>query len=122
MNYRFYAQEEEMYLSLEQITDKVLPVARKYNLKAVWVFGSHARNEAGFDSDVDLLIDVEGASGTEWACSNIFSDLEQQFGKGKVDTVTLGAVTDTSGYPQNTKARFRESILTDRRQIYDREG
>ena len=46
-----------MVYTLEEISRRVRPVAEKYNLKAVYVFGSYARGEADEDSDVDLLID-----------------------------------------------------------------
>jgi predicted nucleotidyltransferase len=46
-----------MVYTLEQIKKLVEPVAKKYNLKALWIFGSYARGEATEESDVDILID-----------------------------------------------------------------
>jgi predicted nucleotidyltransferase len=42
---------------MEQLKELVRPVAIKYKLKTLWVFGSYARNEATEDSDVDFLMD-----------------------------------------------------------------
>lgn len=50
-----------MIYTLEEISRRVRPVAEKYKLKAVYVFGSYARGEAREDSDVDLLVDTDGA-------------------------------------------------------------
>jgi predicted nucleotidyltransferase len=46
-----------MIYSLEQIKELVEPIAKKYKLKALWVFGSYARGEATEESDVDFLMD-----------------------------------------------------------------
>ena len=34
-----------MILTIEEITKKVAPVAKKYNLKEVYLFGSYARGK-----------------------------------------------------------------------------
>ena len=41
---------------LEKITEKIRPVAQKYSLLYVWVFGSYAKNKQKESSDIDLLI------------------------------------------------------------------
>jgi predicted nucleotidyltransferase len=46
-----------MIYSIEQIKELVLPIAIKFKLKALWVFGSYARSQATEDSDVDFLLD-----------------------------------------------------------------
>lgn len=109
-----------MQLSLGQIADKVAPVAQKHNLKAVWVFGSHARGKARPDSDIDLLVDIEGATGTEWMCGGVFDAFEGQFGQGKVDMVIVGSFDDPLGYLPKTKERFRSTVLRERKQVYAR--
>jgi predicted nucleotidyltransferase len=46
-----------MIYTIEQIKELASPIAQKYKLKALWVFGSYARGEATEESDVDFLID-----------------------------------------------------------------
>lgn len=46
-----------MILTLDELKKRVAPVAKKYRLRAVYVFGSYARNEATEESDVDILVD-----------------------------------------------------------------
>jgi predicted nucleotidyltransferase len=46
-----------MIYSVDQLKELVEPIAKKYKLKALWVFGSYARGEANEESDVDLLMD-----------------------------------------------------------------
>ena len=55
----------ERIYSLEEIAELIAPVARKYNIPKVYVFGSYARGEATADSDVDLMIEVGNLRGLE---------------------------------------------------------
>lgn len=46
-----------MVYTIDEIREKIVPVAKKYNLSAVYLFGSYARGEADETSDVDLAYD-----------------------------------------------------------------
>ena len=48
-----------MIYTEEEIRLCITPVAVRYRLKAVYLFGSYARGEATDESDIDLLIDTE---------------------------------------------------------------
>lgn len=50
-----------MVMTMDEIRERVVPVAEKYELKAVYIFGSYARGEATDDSDVDILVDRDGS-------------------------------------------------------------
>ena len=41
-----------MIYTIDEISSRIRPVAEKYHLKAVYLFGSYARGEARDDSDV----------------------------------------------------------------------
>ena len=43
---------------IDKIREKIKPVAQKYNLVYVWLFGSYAKGKATPVSDVDLVISV----------------------------------------------------------------
>lgn len=43
-------------MTLKDITYIVKPLADKYRIEKVYLFGSYAREEATVDSDVDLLV------------------------------------------------------------------
>ena len=42
--------------TIEEIREKVKPIAEKYGIEKVWLFGSYARGEATEDRDGDLMI------------------------------------------------------------------
>ena len=70
-----------MVYTLEEIARRVRPVAEKYRLRAVYVFGSYARGEAREDSDVDLIIEFS-APITLMTISKLRCELEEVLGVG----------------------------------------
>ena len=46
-----------MVYTIEQLKDRIAPVASKYGLPAVYVFGSYAKGEAAVSSDIDIMVD-----------------------------------------------------------------
>jgi len=47
-------------LSLDDIKDYVKPIAEKYPVEKIILFGSYARGDANENSDVDLVVDSAG--------------------------------------------------------------
>ena len=65
-----------MVLSIEQIKNLIEPIAKKYRLRAVYVFGSYARGEATPNSDIDLLIDRKGSCiNSMFDMGNLYNEL-----------------------------------------------
>lgn len=105
-----------MIYSLEEIARRVRPVAEKYHLKAVYVFGSYARGEAREDSDIDLLVDTEGADlSSLFALGGIYSDLEDALEK-ELSFVTVDALEQPIQHPSDVF--FRENVSKERREVY----
>ena len=72
--------------------EEILRIAARHGVKAVRVFGSVARGEAGSDSDVDLLIEVGGET-TPWFPGGLVAELEQLLGR-RVDVVEADALRE----------------------------
>jgi len=47
-------------MNIEEIKKKILPILIKYGIKKSGVFGSIVRGEAREDSDIDILVEIEG--------------------------------------------------------------
>lgn len=43
--------------TIDEIKNNLLPIKDKYGIKFIYLFGSYARNEAGVDSDIDLILE-----------------------------------------------------------------
>ena len=52
-------------LTIDIITNVVSSVCQKYDINAVYLFGSYAKNKARSDSDIDLMI-VSRVKGIEY--------------------------------------------------------
>ena len=74
--------------TLDEIRAKAVPIAKKYGVKRLSLFGSYARGEADAQSDLDFLYD-------DINCKEMFAyigfvlDLEDEFGC-HVDAVSMG--------------------------------
>ncbi len=71
---------------LKDKREKILQIAAKHGARNVRVFGSVARSEAGPDSDVDFLVDVDPVH-SSWFPAGLILDLEEILER-KVDVVT----------------------------------
>lgn len=71
---------------LEKISEKVKPVAKKYNLMYIWVFGSYAKKKQKKNSDIDIIVRTEDVS-------EGFKIVEVKFALEKeVDIITTGSI------------------------------
>jgi predicted nucleotidyltransferase len=104
-----------MIYTLEQIAERIRPVAEKYKLPNVWIFGSYARGEANDDSDVDILVDTENSRlSTMLQVNSLFADLTDSFEK-PVDMVETDCLQDKIIIERNPF--FIENLLNERIQI-----
>ena len=105
-----------MIYSIDEIRERITPVARKYGLKAVYLFGSYARCEATQASDVDLIVDTTGtALNSLFALGALYCDLEAALDKS-IDMITIGALEQTPQMP--SEQAFRETVERERISIY----
>ena len=68
-----------MCYTLQQIKEKTIPVAKRYGIRNMRLFGSYARGEAHDGSDVDLRID-QGNIQTLFHYFAMVEDLENALG------------------------------------------
>ena len=85
-----------MVYSIEKLKELVTPIAIKYALPAVYLFGSYAKGEATEDSDIDILVDKTGASVVGlFAMGGLYNDLTEAVDK-KIDLLTTNALEQES--------------------------
>lgn len=94
-------------LTLEKIREVVRPIALKYQVEAIYLFGSYARGEATEDSDLDFLV----FGGTAFKKTMIFAlgeELRAVFERS-VDIFEIDEV--------NRDSAFYETIMKERRLV-----
>jgi predicted nucleotidyltransferase len=106
-----------MIYTTDEIRQKIIPIAEKYQLQRVYVFGSYARNEATDTSDVDVLVDTTGSIVQGWIIGGLYNDLCETFGD-EIDLITTNALTQDEG--QDRTPWFTENVMKERLLVYDR--
>lgn len=101
-------------LTQDSIRLLIRPVAKKYNIDKIYLFGSYARGEATPESDVDLMIeggDFDGFQGYQQ-----FRDALQQALEKETDIAEYEAVKRNQ---TRSGLRFREHFEKDKVLMYE---
>ena len=105
-----------MVYSTEELRRRIAPVAARYGLRAVYLFGSYAREEATDDSDVDILVDRTGSRVRGmFDMGGLYSELRDGLGK-EIDLVTTqtleqpSTLARTPWFVENVKAEMRQIL------------
>jgi len=109
-----------MIYTIDQIRKLITPVAQKYQLPAVYLFGSYARGEATEASDVDILIDRAGSAiygKGLFGLAAVYDDMKEALGK-ELDIVTVAALAQE--LDSRSSRRFSETIKKERVALYEK--
>lgn len=98
-----------MPYTIDEIRIKAMPIAIRYGVDALSLFGSYARGEADEKSDLDFLIQKGSMKGLLSYCGMI-AELEDVF-HCHVDLVIKNAIKDE---------QFLETIGKDEVKLYER--
>ncbi len=86
-------------LSLNEIVNIVKPIADKYRIQAIYLFGSYARNEATSDSDFDFL--VYGGEGFKPTSIFAFAEELRKAFQKDVDVFEIREINQDSDFYRN---------------------
>ena len=76
--------------SIDELRNIVTPIAEKYGVGGIYLFGSYARGEATPTSDIDLRVDKGKLKGF-FQLGGLYHDIESALQK-KVDVLTTGSL------------------------------
>ena len=94
----------DVVFTIETIINLVKPIAEKYHVDQIYLFGSYARGEAGIDSDLDFLV----YGGDNFKLTMIFAlaeELREVLNK-KVDVFEIHEI--------NQESEFYNTIMKER--------
>ena len=91
-------------LTLKDIVELIKPIAKKYGVKEIYLFGSYARGDADEDSDLDFLV----FGGENFKLTMIFALAEElrETLKKNVDVFEINEINKDSDF-YNTIMRER---------------
>ena len=78
--------------SLEELREIIIPIAKKYHISKVYLFGSYARGDYNEQSDIDLRIEKGELKGM-FALCGFYTEVEEAL-QMKVDVLTTGSLDD----------------------------
>ena len=92
--------------TIENITALVKPLAQKYHVKEVYLFGSYARGDADENSDLDFLV----FGGEDFKLTQIFAFGEElrEILQKRVDVFEINEINQDSEF---YKTIMREKVL-----------
>lgn len=93
--------------TVDEIKSIVSPIAERYGVQRVFLFGSYARGEATEKSDLDFRIDKGSLRGL-FALGGLHCDLQESFDK-PLDLLTTGSL----------EAEFLKKIAQEEILIYE---
>lgn len=72
--------------TIDEIRERIIPIAKRFEIQRVILFGSYARGEATAESDIDLIIELPEAVGL-FRLAEIFDAIQAVLDKN-VDCLT----------------------------------
>ena len=98
--------------SILEIQAAIIPILQAYQIKAAFLYGSYARGEATWKSDIDLRLDIAGSKALRhWNIGGLFIALKTAL-HCQIDLTTAPLEDITDEY-------FRETLQRDEIKIYD---
>lgn len=79
--------------TIEEIKKIIHPIAEKYGVSHVYLFGSYARGDYNSESDIDIRID-KGAMRGMFALCGFYTEVSEALGM-KVDVLTTGSLEES---------------------------
>ena len=106
-----------MIYTIDEIRQIVTPIAEKYCLPTIYLFGSYARGTANERSDVDLLVDTTGTQlRSLLTLGALYNDLEEALGK-RIDLITVSSLRQRTQIP--SEEAFRDTVWKEKVSLYD---
>lgn len=106
-----------MVYSIEELRRIITPIAEKYKVPAVYLFGSYARGTATADSNIDLLVDTTGtALKSLLSLGALYNDLEAALNK-RIDLIMVSSLQQEAQMP--SQEQFRNTVWNEKVSLYD---
>ncbi len=102
--------------SQQEIANRIKPIAERYEISEVYLFGSHARREVSETSDIDILIKRSGSKiHSAFDLGGVLLELQEALGQ-PVDLVTLESLNIDSS--RRGQRYFSQNLNAEKVLIY----
>ncbi|MDR3136305.1 MAG: nucleotidyltransferase domain-containing protein [Coriobacteriales bacterium] len=101
-----------------EIARRIKPVAEKYGLPQVYLFGSYARGDADESSDIDLLVETNGSSVlSAFDEGSLFAELRDALNYD-IDMLSADALAEHLDLP--AKRAFYDTVNQEKVLLYEK--
>ena len=108
----------DMRFTKAEIAKRIAPVAEKYGLSRVYLFGSYARGDADDSSDIDLLVDTKGSSVlSAFDEGGLFVELRDAL-EYEIDLMSADALSERIDFP--AKKEFFDTVNGEKVLLYEK--
>lgn len=108
-----------MLFTLKEIQKRVKPVAEKYEIPVIYIFGSYARNEATTESDIDFLVETKGMPETHyWVLYGEFFEELKEAVSHEIDLVEMEVLSEPNA--TDYQKQFLEKMMKERIKIFEK--
>ena len=98
-----------MIYTISDLRNVIAPIAKKYQIPAIYLFGSYARGIATESSDIDLLVDTTGTDLTSLlSLGALHCELADTLQKS-INLITVSSLQQKAQMP--SEQDFRETVL-----------
>lgn len=103
-----------MVYTIDELSRLIIPIAKKYEITTVFLFGSYACGNATDDSDVDIMFKREGSKIQGFVMGALYEDLRKSIGK-EIDLLTEESLEQHSA--KEKTPWFYKNLLRERVKI-----
>jgi len=104
-----------MVMTMNEIKERVKPIAERYEIPVIYVFGSYARDEAKESSDIDFLVGTTGLPEKyRWS---VYSDFFDELKEAVEHEIDLVEQPIDSEYQKE----FYDTMMKEKVKVFERE-
>ena len=105
---------------MSEIKERVKPIAERYEIPVIYVFGSYARNEAKESSDIDFLVVTTGLPEKyRWSVYSDFFDELKEAVVHEIDLVEFEAFEQP--IDSEYQKEFYDTMMKEKVKVFERE-
>ena len=109
-----------MVMTMNDIKERVKPIAERYEIPVIYVFGSYARDEAKESSDIDFLVGTTGLPEKyRWSVYSDFFDELKEAVEHEIDLVELEAFEQP--IDSEYQKEFYDTMMKEKVKVFERE-
>ncbi|MDR0846026.1 MAG: nucleotidyltransferase domain-containing protein [Lactobacillales bacterium] len=99
-----------MVYTIDEIKEKISPIAKKWGIPLVYLFGSYARGEADDESDIDLAFDYNNSNVVGLDYFTLLRELKSEY-KTNIDLLSIDQISEKHMFGNHIEREFEKDKI-----------